>query len=341
MKLDKDIIKNIYEHMGDEESKSLFADRLLFSLTNDIEFMFNIIRKTPEGMEIEKRLSCSQKNIAIFGAGIWGKNILKLYCKFNIVAFVDNNVNDCCVENIPVYTLEELKSRYSDVLIIISSRLYYAEMHKQLLDSGIFEEDIINAGKLIDDMSKRQYFDLPYLQREDEEVFVDGGSLDGLTSLQFIHWAEKNYKKIYVFEPDIQNIAKCVENLKSEEQGKIEIIEKGLWDKDDILRFEALANRCSKISEQGVVSIKVASLDEVVNDKVSFVKMDIEGAEYKALLGSSNIIKQYKPKLAISIYHKPEDIVELPKLLLELNPDYQFYLRHYSLATSETVLYAV
>lgn len=54
-----------------------------------------------------------------------------------------------------------------------------------------------------------------------------------------------------------------------------------------------------------------------------------------------NIITSQKPKLAISIYHKKEDIWELPGLLLEMNPEYRFYLRHYSLREAETVLYAV
>jgi hypothetical protein len=69
--------------------------------------------------------------------------------------------------------------------------------------------------------------------------------------------------------------------------------------------------------------------------------MDIEGAELNALKGAEQIIKRYKPKLAICIYHKPEDIWTIPNLLLEFVPDYQFYIRHYSLTCFETVLYAL
>lgn len=83
-------------------------------------------------------------------------------------------------------------------------------------------------------------------------------------------------------------------------------------------------------------------LDEIAGDRrITFIKMDIEGAEKEALVGAQNIIRNQKPKLAISIYHKKEDIWELPALLLEMNPEYQFYLRHYSLREAETVLYAV
>ena len=68
--------------------------------------------------------------------------------------------------------------------------------------------------------------------------------------------------------------------------------------------------------------------------------MDVEGEEYEALKGAARIIEEQKPKLAISVYHKNEDIFLIPQLLLELRKDYKFYLRHYSLVTNETVLYA-
>ena len=69
--------------------------------------------------------------------------------------------------------------------------------------------------------------------------------------------------------------------------------------------------------------------------------MDIEGAEYQAILGAKKIIDKYKPKLAICVYHKPEDIWELPWLIHKINQEYKFYLRHYSFGDVETVLYAL
>ena len=69
--------------------------------------------------------------------------------------------------------------------------------------------------------------------------------------------------------------------------------------------------------------------------------MDIEGAELDALKGAVHTIQTYRPKLAISIYHKPEDLVEIPLYLMEIMPDYQFYIRHYTTWLEETVLYAI
>lgn len=69
--------------------------------------------------------------------------------------------------------------------------------------------------------------------------------------------------------------------------------------------------------------------------------MDIEGSEMEALKGAENTIGKYKPRLAICVYHKPEDIIEIPLKILELNPEYKLYLRHYSYIHTETVLYAI
>lgn len=73
---------------------------------------------------------------------------------------------------------------------------------------------------------------------------------------------------------------------------------------------------------------------------VTFIKMDIEGAEYQSLLGASEMIKKYKPKLAVCLYHKLEDIIEIPYIILSMNPDYKLAIRHYTTCSWETVLYA-
>lgn len=83
-------------------------------------------------------------------------------------------------------------------------------------------------------------------------------------------------------------------------------------------------------------------IDDVVHEKVTFIKMDVEGSELKALHGAKKSIKKHLPRLAISIYHKPEDIVEIPEYILSLHNGYQFYIRHHvPWLNNETVLYAV
>ena len=57
------------------------------------------------------------------------------------------------------------------------------------------------------------------------------------------------------------------------------------------------------------------------------------------LKGAENTIKKYKPKMAISVYHKPDDLLTIPKYIKEIVPEYKFSLRHHSIGFAETVLY--
>lgn len=63
---------------------------------------------------------------------------------------------------------------------------------------------------------------------------------------------------------------------------------------------------CSMITDNGDNEIEVDSIDRLIDKEVTFIKMDLEGSEYEALLGAEKMIKRTKPKLAICVYHKPE-----------------------------------
>jgi FkbM family methyltransferase len=93
---------------------------------------------------------------------------------------------------------------------------------------------------------------------------------------------------------------------------------------------------------EGDAFISVEALDNLLLDEpVTFIKMDIEGAETQAIIGTADIIKTQKPKMAICVYHRLEDIINIPFLLKELVPEYKIFLRHYSDTLLDTVCYAV
>ena len=75
-------------------------------------------------------------------------------------------------------------------------------------------------------------------------------------------------------------------------------------------------------------------------DKIDFIKMDIEGAELEALKGAEKTIRNYKPRLAICVYHKLQDFWEIPNWISSLNLGYKFHLRHFTTHSDETVLFA-
>lgn len=341
-----DASRKIFNALGDQESKYIFKERLLFSYTNETEHIKNVVSFLDEGKWFENILK-ERKNLYIFGAGTWGKEIIKIWPN-QWKGFLDNNVSLWGTEiiGIPILNPKDVLSESNEINVLISSRLYYKEIYGQLKELGVLDENIINIGQVLDNLAERQYFDLPYLNLKSDEVFVDVGSLDGMSAIRFVKRVNNSFEKIYCFEPDERNIPKCEKNLqKYISCEKTTVVKKGAWSEEGVLHFYSSGNGTSSFTftdEAYSCDVGVTTIDKVFESKkVSFIKMDIEGAEYEALKGCQNIIQTQRPKLAICIYHKPEDIITLPQLILDYNPDYKLYLRHYSVTAAETVLYAI
>lgn len=182
-----------------------------------------------------------------------------------------------------------------------------------------------------------QYFE-DFLNFTDNEVFVDAGGYDGQTSIEFIKHCPR-YKSIYILEPSKENLALAEKNLKNFKN--VNFISKGLSNQKDILRFDTGSGSASSISDNGTIEIEVDTLDELVNEKVTFIKMDIEGAEALAIEGMKRHIFNDYPKMAISVYHKVDDLWKIPEQILAIRDDYDLYLRHYTEGTDETVMFFI
>lgn len=128
--------------------------------------------------------------------------------------------------------------------------------------------------------------------------------------------------------------------LKEYEINKVEMIQKGLSNKKNSVKFDGSQLAGSKIDENGNEIIETIDLDSFNLQGNMFIKMDIEGEELNALIGSKQTIIKNKPKLAICIYHKSEDLWTIPLYIKELVPEYKIYIRHHSSTPWETVCYA-
>ena len=223
------------------------------------------------------------------------------------------------------------------------------EESKRILD-GIVEKRLNDFMDYTDIkyFGKSEYFiDEFWKPYEDgSEVFIDGGGYTGDTIEEFVDWTKGNYKAVYSFEPDPSK-AKMIKDNLWKWNGKVHLYEKGLYDKVTELKFiEGDLLHSGKITEGSndeCISINTAVLDDVVdvNERVTFLKLDIEGAELEALEGARRIITQNKPRLAICIYHKMNDLWEIPKLILDMVPEYKIRIRHCGVRCRGTILYAV
>ncbi len=182
-----------------------------------------------------------------------------------------------------------------------------------------------------------QYFEM-FLKRGDEEIFVDGGGFDGKTSEQFV-LAVHGYDKIYFFEPSIEMLNIAKERLS--QYPRIKFAQKCLYDRKAMLTFDATKGSTSSISSLGNDIVEAVCLDDIITDKISFVKLDIEGSEVEALKGSEKTIVKYRPKIAVAVYHNQEHFWKIPEYLLSLDKTYKVHLRHYTEGILETVMYFV
>ena len=185
-----------------------------------------------------------------------------------------------------------------------------------------------------------QYFDGSIVHFSESETFLDLGAYIGDTIDGFVKKVHGEYKNIYAFEPDSGNMAVLKQFIAG--MDNVTAYPYGAGEKDEILHFRSEGNWTSEIDDSGEDTIVVRSVDSFLQgNSVSFIKADIEGAEFGMLRGAKETICKYKPKLAIAVYHRKDDIFSIPLLLKEYRSDYKFYLRHYTEMPIDTVLYAV
>jgi FkbM family methyltransferase len=188
-----------------------------------------------------------------------------------------------------------------------------------------------------EDAQYRQYFEEFLDLQRTGEVFVDVGGFDGETSLEFIRRCPQ-FKVIHFFEPDEANLAKAKENLSP--YPNVEFHRLGLSDRRQLLKFQSEGSR-SKVIEGGDGEIKVDRIDNIVRETYTFLKMDIEGGEVDALAGAKESITKYRPRIAVSVYHRGDDLWRIPEQILSYNSGYSVHLRHYTEGIVETVMFFV
>lgn len=203
---------------------------------------------------------------------------------------------------------------------------------------NVLEYRFTQEGRLLEEIYEPvQYFTDVY-PIHDQEVLIDGGACQGDTVLNFKKYTSDRFKRIYCFEPN-PAYALGMKYL-FQKDNRIEVINQGLYSESKRLEF-SVKGHGSSLQKGGDMVVYTVSIDDCVQEQVSFIKMDIEGAELEALIGARKTIQRDKPKLAICAYHKPEDLWTLPFYIKELLPEYKLYLKHHSISNLwETVLYA-
>jgi FkbM family methyltransferase len=242
----------------------------------------------------------------------------------------------------PFYNLDDniILESWSDIEFVLNN---LSDANSKEIFYNYLKSALSFDNKLLK-LTKPQYFPT-FLNFTDKEIIVDGGAYIGDTLSEYIKF-KRNFCEYHAFEPSLFNF-----NLLSEFSDGINncfIYNKGLGQSNTILKFHDYNIQSSTSSFipslfnfNNFNEVEILRLDDVI-DNVSFIKLDIEGAELDALMGATYLISKFKPKIAVCIYHKIEHLWQIHHLLKSIRSDYRFSLGYHSDSKilTELVLYA-
>lgn len=176
--------------------------------------------------------------------------------------------------------------------------------------------------------------------------FVDCGAYDGDTIRAFLGHQRGRFSTIDAFEPDAANFGRLVEFVRSlgpSMAHKITLHHMGVGAEGGARPFDGTGNMAAAFSAAGTTSARIMPIDDVIQPDARplYVKYDIEGGERDALRGSQRLIQRAQPLLAMSIYHRPADLWQLPAQIKSLQPGYQIYVRTEGEDGTDVVCYAL
>ena len=197
------------------------------------------------------------------------------------------------------------------------------------------------------------YFRSGLFEVTPNERFVDCGASIGESISNLLTITNFRFDAAWLIEPDHFNvktlhdvIAKLDRSIPGRVSAKIKLIPAAVGDQVGSVRFRHMGGHGGYVLDvaadrEGAIedAVPVVRLDDVVDSEPTFIKMDIEGSELKGLRGSEELIRRFRPKLAISAYHRASDLVAISAFVLSLRPDYKVGLRHHTPLRWDTCLY--
>lgn len=320
-------IMSVFRHYG-IKTKGIFASDdfvrghsfagfkvLKLSEVEEIEEEFAVVLAFAAGYEelvnrikeISKKHTLYVPDVPVFGAGLF--------------------TYDYCIKH-----SEEFEKVYNLLADELSKKVFSSIINFKISGNIKYLEDITSTKMEI-------YKEI--IKPNLNEHYVDLGAYNGDTIKELLEISRNKYIRIYAVEPDKKNFKKLNKYIDGKEH--IELYNNAAWCIDTLLPFSSKAGRQSSLSNMGKNYIESRSVDSILHGReATLIKMDVEGAEREALWGACQTITRYNPRLMVALYHRNEDMFELPLLVNKLNPRYKLYIRHQLYIPAwETNLYAV
>lgn len=172
----------------------------------------------------------------------------------------------------------------------------------------------------------------------DNEYFCDCGAHQGTIVARFLGANNWKYDGIAAFEPDRKNF-KALQKMCLLPLQNLKLVNKALSDRHETLRFVETGTMSSYVSDQGNISVETTRLDDEL-DRLTFLKMDIEGYEARTLNGAASLITKHRPRMAIASYHYATDMLNIVDTIDKLSPGYTIRLRQHFNFYYDSIIYA-
>ncbi|HET6977585.1 MAG TPA: FkbM family methyltransferase [Pyrinomonadaceae bacterium] len=227
--------------------------------------------------------------------------------------------------------------------------------HLALEEIGYPIELYYTAGGVVSTFMLKQYQygkSIPPIKVQDSDYVIDAGGGWGDTALYFAHEAGAQ-GRVFTFEFTPENLEIFARNVSMNPllATRIELDKRALWNvSGEVFDYfshgpgTSLDNTRHHNNGGASLQVTTVSIDDLVKEKnlpkLDFIKMDVEGAELNVLKGAEQSIRTFMPRLAISVYHKENDLTEIPEYLNALGLGYKFFLDHFTIHNEETVLFA-
>jgi FkbM family methyltransferase len=250
---------------------------------------------------------------------------------------------------LPVYLLNDLPTKVYQAkdAVLEAENLWADDNSLQIYRANIHWRALGNPSHLPARPSENTYFPADIFTLSTDECILDCGAYDGDTVELILRRYGSAFSAIYPIEGDavaFEKLRAYVATLPFEIQGKIHPIHCAVGGTRSVVRFTSDGSTGLKRNDNDSPDMDVQRypLDELpIAPPVTLIKMDIEGAEYAALLGARNVIARDKPLLAICVYHTQEDLWRIPLLIRSMLPEHRLFLRGYEGDGFQTVVYAV
>ena len=179
------------------------------------------------------------------------------------------------------------------------------------------------------------------VQPELGDFVIDGGACTGDTALVFSNVVQTG-GRVYAFDPVADHLEIMQHNIGNFPYRNVVAMPYGLSDRD-VDAPPLVLDRYNPGFRAVHQAVPLRRIDSLVLDgaieRIDFIKLDVEGSEMETLNGAAQSIQRFKPKMALSLYHKRDDIFEIVNYVRKTHPFYRLYLGHYTIHAEETVLY--